>query len=548
MSAIGAIKPDKDVDDPQGVYPQNSPLRPKSSSLALEGDEESSGQTMDNAADVSYGKKRRSVTVRPNLGNKASVMAMRHRRLVRKRRPGVSAQARVLSTFPPSSSSKTASDRPGRGTALLPKSPSPVPSQRSATRPNVRARKRRTLRKTGGRAKAISQRGRPPAPRPVAVETIRHRHRRDIGQQVPAEPSSFLSPLDRPVTVLDRQTRQADDDDDGDGDSDDDDSDSADDDDDGKNDSDDDNDDDNDDDDDDDDGGIDFSMFRKKRSSGSEANREEAVVKEEDWDQRAGISETASDRQKRQADIVTDITDADDDLDDGEDSDEDDNRDTDDEDDQDEDFVDLSLFRKKREAGTRQHHEELRQKGPQAQTEAANTLPISARAKRQDNTKDTVEGEKISYIHNGDKRDASEDDKADHEVNDVLQMGLVQTKREPLKQEKIQLSRIPQRVMRQQPNPDGLSDDDDYDDVNDALTDMMENEANAEDDMFEDTDDGQSALQVRNTRNVAHSRTGQPVHRLRRSPPDIRLIPQEENVESDDNKPAPRVLTSHQRS
>ena len=379
------------------------------------------------------------------------------------------------------------------------------------------------------------------------METIGHRHRRDIDQQVPAEPSSLLSPLDRPVIVLDRQTRQADDDDD---DSDDDDSDSADDDDDGNNDSDDDNDDDNDDDDDDDDGGIDFSMFRKKRSSGSEADREKAVVKEEDWDQRAGISGTltSSDRQKRQAGIATDSIDADDDLDDGEDSDEDDNRDTDDEDDQDEDFVDLSLFRRKREAGTRQHHEELRQKGPQAQTEAANTLPISTRAKRQDNTKDTLEDEKISYIHNDDKRDTSEDDKTDHEVNDVLQMGLVQTKRGPLKQEKIQLSRMPQRVMRQQPNPDGLSDDDDYDDVNDALTDMMENEANAEDDMFEDTDDGQSALQVRNTRNVAHSRTGQPVHRLRRSPPDIRLIPQEENVESDDNKLTPRVLTRHQRS
>ena len=533
------------MDDPQGVYPQNSPLRPKSSSLALEGDEESSGQTMDNAADVSYGRKRRSVTVRPNLENKASVTATRHRRLVRKWRPGVSAQARVLSTFPPSSSSKMASDRTRRGTALLPKPPSLVPSQRSATQLNVGARKRRTLRKTGGRAKAISQRGRPPAPRPVAVETIRHRHRRDTGQQVPAEPSSLLSPLDRPVIVLDRQTRQADDDDDGDGDNDDDDSDSADDDDDGNNDSDD--GDDGDDDGDDDDGGIDFSMFRKKRSSGSEA---EAVVKQEDWDQRARISETrtSSHRQKRQAGIVTDTIDVDDDLDDGEDSDEDDNRDTDDEDDEDEDFVDLSLFRKKREAGTRQHHEELRQKGPQAQTEAANTLPISTRAKRQDNTKDTLEDEKISYVHNGDKRDASDDDKADHEVNDVHEMGLVHTKRGPLKQEKIQLSPMPQRVVRQQPNPDGLSEDDDYDDVNDALTDMMENEANTEDDMFEDTDDGQSALQVRNTRNVARSRTGQPVHRLRRSSPDIRLIPQEQNVESDDNKLAPRDLTSRQRS
>ena len=127
-------------------------------------------------------------------------------------------------------------------------------------------------------------------------------------------------------------------------------------------------------------------------------------------------------------------------------------------------------------------------------------------------------------------------------------MGLVHTKRGPLKQEKIQLSPMPQRVVRQQPNPDGLSEDDDYDDVNDALTDMMENEANTEDDMFEDTDDGQSALQVRNTRNVARSRTGQPVHRLRRSSPDIRLIPQEQNVESDDNKLAPRDLTSRQRS
>ena len=204
MFVLGASGLEKDVDDPQGVYPQSPPVQAKSSSLALEGDEESSGQTVDNAADISSGRRRRFVFMGrgPAQEKKASVMAVHHRRPVSKRRPGPSPEAPVLSIFPSLSSSNTVSFRTRRDTVLPSKPPAVVRSPYAATEPTVRARKRRTLQKALGRTKAISQRGPSRAPLPTVVETSSHRYRRDTGQQVPAESNVLFSPRDHHLTSI----------------------------------------------------------------------------------------------------------------------------------------------------------------------------------------------------------------------------------------------------------------------------------------------------------------------------------------------------------
>ena len=533
------------MDSPQSVYPMNPTVQAKSSSLAL-GDEESSEQT----ADISSGRRRRFVFMGrgPAQEKKASVMAVRHRRPVSQRRPGPSPEAPVLSIFPSLSSSNTVSFRTRRDTVLPSKPPAVVRSPYAATEPTVRARKRRTLQKALGRTKAISQRGPSRAPLPTVVETSSHRYRRDTGQQVPAESNVFFSPRDHPVIVPDRQTRQADDDDDDDNGSGNDDNDDSTGDDDDDDDSDSDDDDVNDE---EDDGGVDLTMLRKKRTSDSETDRGETVTGQVDWEQKTKTAGTlTSDRRKRQADVVRDIINADDDLDDGEDTDEIENRDTNDEDYQDDDFVDLSMFRKKREAGTDKQREEFRQQGPLAKSDATNTLSSSTRTERQDLLKD----KNLLLAHTGNERDDSRDyelDRENKEVNDVRGMGLARRQQGSLEQEHAQKYPVTdspvRRVVRQQPDPDGMPDDDD-DEITDALSDLMEEEAETQYDIVDTMDDSESVFPLRLRRNVAQSRAAQPLHHPSRSYPVIRQIPQQEGLESDDNEMTSKDLTTRKRS
>ena len=526
----GASGLEKDVDDPQGVYPQSSPVQRKSSSLALEGDEESSGQTVDNAADISSGRKRRSLFVGREL-IKPIVTAARRRRLVSKWRPGLSPEVPVLSSFP-SSSSNTASfrTRTRRDTTLLSKPRVPIRSQYSA---KVGARKRRASQKTLG-PKAKPQRRLARAPIPLAVGTVSQRRRRETDQQNPADSSALFSPQDHPVIAPDRQARQADNDDDGGGD------------DDGNNDTgnSDDEDDDGSEDVDTDGGEIDIAVLRKKRGFESRGERGE----EEDWGQTAGPAGTLSSvgRHTRQADIVKDIIDTDDELDDSEDNDEIDNGDNDDDD----DFIDLSMFRKKRESGSGERNGTFRQ---QVKLNITKTMSISTRNKRDDNGYDALEYYNVSPDNDDDEEDATEDDELGQEkndMNDVMSMGLARRKRGSLSEEHVQRSpssSLPKgtRVARREPNSDDIPNEDELINI---FGDLQDEEEEFRDDKLDYMAAGDTFLPLRRRRSVAQSRADQQLPRPHRSSPVIRqLLHYKQEMEAGDNG-IQSNLTSRKRS
>ncbi|XP_070204780.1 uncharacterized protein [Littorina saxatilis] len=552
----GASGLEKDVDDPQGVYPSKIRVTLKSSSLALEGDEESSGQTVDNAAAVSPSRAQRSAASHPTLQHRDSPRAARRRRLISKR----SSVSGDVSPVPAVSLSSSPDQRRAKRdiavVSMLPASHRSVAAQRGAFRETGKAgRQQPSLQRESGPQTASLRLAR--ASPAVRRATQDHRQRRD------ADLSNHHSP---PDPLPDRRRREADDNDDdatgggsadsGNGDAEADDDSSGDDAladvDSGKGDVIDPEEDvqkgGNDEEDDDDDGGIDLTTLRKRRQPQltNEVNEDKSLDPE-------NVTRDTAGRFRRQSDLDTDDDSNDPDEDaDSDDTDDDGSNDSENDsgDDDDLESDDLSGLRKKREPMVRV------EQNVRGKADDYITLPSTKRTKRQNAILETIENDS-SDDADDDDADAGDDDNDDddtgNQMEDGLELGIKRRKRE------YQSKRVP-RAEPDDGGDDNPEDDDDTGDtlknaLADMLDEMVDNEEGASGEHLRRKRSGKDQQPQRLKRSVRvldpHTRfvskmrpsrfDGQkrssPVIRLKRSSPVIRQILQEmEEEEAEDEE------------
>ncbi|KAK7087961.1 otolith matrix protein OMM-64-like [Littorina saxatilis] len=196
VTGVSGLK--KDVDNPQGKIAADR----KSRSLALQGDEESFGQTVDNTAGVSPSRAQRSAAGK--LQHRDSPRIARRRRLISKRSSVSGDVSPVPAASLSSSPDQRRAKRDSAVVSMLPASHRSVAAQRGAFRETGKAgRQQPSLqRETGPQTASLRLARASPA---VRRATQDHRQRRD------ADLGNHQSPPD-PLPY--RRRRQADDNDD----------------------------------------------------------------------------------------------------------------------------------------------------------------------------------------------------------------------------------------------------------------------------------------------------------------------------------------------